>query len=126
MKTILYLLVFGVFLSACHTTKPTTFSPEVAQKIESPINRIIKDEQPSFDANEQNSGIIEFIDGKGWLITPNAAKRYNTLVELYGKELVPIVEAEFGLSSYYNNFILTQEAMVKFALLNQIHKSKIK
>lgn len=126
MKIIFYLLTFGVLLSACSVTKPTTFSPEIEQKIERPIDRIIKDEQPSFDANEQNSGIIDFIDGKGWLITTNAAKRYNTLVELYGKELIPAVEAEFGLSSYYNNFILTQEAMVKFALLNQMHKSKIK
>lgn len=120
MKYLLIILSYFV-LTSCSTNNPQIISDNVL--IEKPISKIIIDTEPSFDKNEQNSGIISFIDGKGWLITERAAARYNKLIELYGKTLTPSIHEGFGLTKYYNNFLLTQEGMVNFALLNQKLKS---
>lgn len=123
---ILIILSLLFSLVCCSTKNNQILSTQVEQKIEQPINKIIKDSEPSFDNNEQNSGIIDFVSGKGWIITSNAAKRYNILIERYGKELMPPIERDFGLSQDGNFFVLTQQGMVNFALLNQKYKSQIK
>lgn len=125
MKYLIFILI-SVGLLSCASNKQT-YSKEVEQKIEKPINKIIQDSEPSFDNNEQNSGIIDFIPEKGWIITQNAANRYNILIKKYGQELSPPISENFGLSKGDDNFfILNQQGMINFALLNQKHKSQIK
>lgn len=84
----------------------------------SPTEQVIT-EVISFDGNEQNGGIIDFTPEKGWIITPNAAKKYMALIKVYGKMFMPPLEKTGELIPYGENFILSQEKMVKFAIMNQ-------
>lgn len=111
-------ILFLCLLSNCTSTKSDTNSDLPIVKIE----EVIKYSQPSFDQNERNSGIIDFVDGKGWLITEGALKRYNELINKYGTDFSPVLSRDFGLTIEYEKsakLFLSQEAMVKFAIMNQ-------
>lgn len=119
---ILFFIFLTMFVVACHSTT-SDLSPIIQQKIELPIDKIIKDSEASFEKNKKNSGVLDFISDQGWLITKNAANRYNNLIKKYSESLDNPIPVNFGLTELGENFIMTQEAMIKFALLNQIHKS---
>lgn len=119
-----YLIFFIFFLSSCSSPKVTEITKEEEIKINSPIVRVIEDRQPSFDGNEQNSGIIDFFPDKGWLITNNALKRYNILIEKFGKMFEPSINKDYGLIIENNKNYLSSEAMIKFALMNKQNKLK--
>jgi len=119
-------LIVLFFLGACSTSqnKNTDYSNlTIEEKIDRPIKKIIKDQEASFDGNEQNSGIIDFVKEEGWLVTKRTAEKYNFLIEKYGKTITPPIEKNFGLTRKDENlYVLTQEAMVNFALMNQKYK----
>jgi hypothetical protein len=123
MKNLLFIFL-TILLVACNSPVIETQS-KIQEKVELPINNIIKDSEASFDNNDKTSGILDFINGKGWLITKNAATRYNNLINKYGKTLDNPIDPNFGLTQEGENFLLTQEGMIKFALLTQTHKSNI-
>lgn len=106
-------LCFLGFVSCVHI-KPVEAKTETVVEI--------VDTVPSWDGNEQNSGILDFIPGKGWLLTNKAAIRYMILSEKYGNMFVPALEKGEGLAQEGANFILPQEYMVKFAVMNRENK----
>ena len=73
-------------LASCKTTEVKTILPE----------RIVQTE-PSFDGNSQDSGVKDYIDGKGFLVTKSAAARYNALLFIYGKNHVPPIPENDGV-----------------------------
>jgi hypothetical protein len=96
----------------------------VACKTAPVINKpVIVDTAPSWDGNEQNSGIIEYVDGVGWRLTERAAKRYSILSEKYGSIFLPKLEKGEGLEPKDDGtYILKNEYMVKFILMTKKHK----
>ena len=86
----------------------------------------IEDRVPSWDGNKQNSGLLGYLNGKGFLITKNAAARYTFLTEEYGKSYNPPLEKGAGLIPYEDNFILPHEYMVEFMVLTAKHKGNTK
>ncbi len=119
-----YLLIISLLLCSCKSTNNVEKNEPSVQIVQG-VPEIIKYTEPSFDNNEQNSGIIDFIPDLGWIITEKAAARYNLLINKFGGDFVPPILPNFGLSIIYNpdkKIILTQEAMVKFAIMNQKYK----
>ena len=91
------------------------------------VPNIIEDATPSWDGEERNSGLLDYIDGKGYLITPNAAGRYNTLVRIYGTKYAPAILEGDGLTEDPDseNYYLDSQHMVEFMVMNQKFKSRI-
>lgn len=83
----------------------------------------IVDTTPSWDGNEQNSGLIDVIPGKGVLITSRAAKRYNALIVKYGKMFEPALKENDGLTPDGDSYLLDNEHLVKFIEMNRKHKN---
>ena len=105
-------LVSFVFV-ACKTAEIKTIIPP----------RIVE-EQPSWDENTQNSGIIDFIAGKGFLITSKALARYQSLVGLLGaREIPPILPGEGVTIEDDGKVYLTSEAAVHFVVLSDKFKA---
>ena len=95
-------------------------------RVKPPTPEFVEDNQPSWDGNEQNSGIIDFTD-EGYLITPAAAKRYVWLTENYASGYTPPLESGMGLTARDDgNFNLSIQGMVEFMVLNQQMKSGIR
>lgn len=91
--------------------------------------------QPSFDGNNQNSGIIQKLveispdgdeESMGYEITENARERYNKYIENYGDKLTPPIAKDFGITPYLlGHYKLTMEAADKWyemVLLSQREK----
>ena len=87
----------------------------------------IVEEQPSWDENTQNSGIIEYVEGKGFLITNKALARYQSLVALLGaKEIPPILPGEGVTIEPSGKIYLTSEAAVHFVVLSDKFKAGVR
>jgi hypothetical protein len=87
----------------------------------------IVEEQPSWDENTQNSGIIEYVEGKGFLITNKALTRYESLVALLGtKEIPPILSGEGVTIEPSGKIYLTSEAAVHFVVLSDKFKAGVR
>lgn len=116
MKILKVMLLTGFAsfcLSNCISVKP---APEVQVK---PKIELV-DSTPSWDENEQNSGIINYIDNIGWLITPRAAARYTALTKKYGSIFTPALKEGEGLVERADGkFLLNNEYIVKFAVMNR-------
>lgn len=78
----------------------------------------VRTEIVSYSNNSQNGGIIDFKKGIGWIVTASAAEKYEKLVKLYGDMFLPALKSN-EIQPFENNFILTQEQMIKFARMNQ-------
>lgn len=74
--------------------------------IHKPITRVTQSEA-SFDGNIKDSGVKEYINELGFVISDNAADRYNKLCIKYNYDVV-------GLSKIDNKNILTKQGMVRF------------
>jgi hypothetical protein len=118
LKTLLSVCA-SFFLSNCVSVKTSPEEP-AKPKIE------IVDTTPSWDGNEQNSGIIDYIKGEGWLITPRAAERYTALTKKYGNTFTPALSEGEGLVKKGDNYILNNEYIVKFAVMNRKLKNELK
>ncbi len=79
--------------------------------------------QPSFDGDKQNSGLLDYVDGQGFLITSGAAERYRSLTKKYGSTLTPPVQEGQGLKlTEGSNYILSPEYMQVFMELSRLNK----
>ena len=91
---------------------------------------------PSFDSStpekyelKQNSGFIGFLKNGNGIITDNARKRYNNLIDEYGKKLLDDVsykiEKDSGISRIEGDNVLyeiDQQHLFYFILMNQWNK----
>lgn len=114
VKKYLSVILISLFLvfTSCQTTKTQTVIPTN-----------VVDVSPSWDGNEQNSGLITYIENKGFLITENAANKYTFLTEKYGEFLAPQVKKGEGLKEEGQYFILNNQYMSIFVYLSQVHKN---
>jgi len=108
---------FGsLLLSSCGTVIPDPVTSSAA----------------SFDANEQNSGIIAATP-TGYLVTPHFRDRYNQLIAIYGPAFTPRLEADAGLvrapsealakeDPIAGQYIIDRQHLVYFVRMNIWHK----
>lgn len=110
MIKIFVFALFGFVFIGCQTKQETIMPPPIVET------------QPSWDGEKQNSGLIDYIDGKGFLITKGAAERYIYLTGKFGDQLTPKITAGQGLEPYEKNFILTPEYMSVFMEVSRLNK----
>lgn len=104
-----------VTFSSCSLLRPRPIVPD-----------FVEDVSPSWDGEEKNSGLLGYIDGQGYLITPSAAARYTWLTEYYSKDYNPALKSGVGLNQQKDgNFILSTQYMVEFVVMNKKYKSNI-
>lgn len=111
MKNFIWIICFVFALSSCQTKKVETFIPPP-----------IVESQPSWDGERQDSGLIDYIDGKGFLITKGAAERYTFLTEKFGQQLTPPIKSGEGLVVEGKNFLLSPEYMSIFMEVSRLNK----
>lgn len=109
MKLVYILIPFC--LISCKVKQVPTYIPQP-----------IVETQPSWDGVEQNSGLIDFIEGKGFLITKSAAERYTALTAKFGKTLTPNINPGEGLIPYEDKFLLSPEYMSVFMEVSRLNK----
>ncbi len=114
MKSIKFWTIFVVTLASLSLASCKTAKPAVTV-IPQPVIEV----QPSWDKNEQNSGILSYEKGFGFKITETAAKRYNHLVKTYGATQIPPVEVNSGIVEANGAIFMSNEAMVNFILFTQ-------
>ena len=89
----------------------------------------------SFDENMQNSGIIDFYNDDGYIVTSNFIKRYNYMmnIEIINEKdekiklkefFIPPLEKNFGVQKLENSkyYIINNQGMQNFLLMNNIRK----
>lgn len=103
MKKIIIFLALA--LTSC-SAPPQTFLPVQITQTE-----------PSFSGNLQNSGIVDFVEGGGFVLDDSAVKRYKNLAAKFHEEVV-------GLSFEDGKNYLTKEGMILFLELNDRNISK--
>lgn len=121
-----YLL--SLILAAVSVTAPLSVTSCFMFRTKPTVAEYVVDEsEPSYDGNEQNSGLIDYIEGKGFLITPHAAQRYLALVKEYGNDYAPPLVGSEGLSEDpdSSNYILDSQHMVEFVAMSQKKKAGI-
>ena len=82
----------------------------------------IVETQPSWDGEKQNSGLLGYVDGKGFEITKGAAERYKSLTIKFGDKLNPPVKPGEGLEIFGENYILSAEYMSVFMEVSRLNK----
>lgn len=107
-KNFVKLLLISFLLISCKTFVP----------------KPVVDQQASWDGNVQNSGIVNYIDNVGFLITENAAQRYMFLTKKLGETWTPPLKPGEGLTYSNGNYYLPNEYFVKFAVMNRQWKEK--
>lgn len=108
-----YFKSFVILLLLSFTVSCKTFIP----------NPIV-DNQASWDGNTQNSGVVNYIEGVGFLITEDAANRYTYLSKEMGSIFNPQLKKGEGLAFHNGKYYLSNEYMVKFAIMNRKWKEK--
>ena len=103
------LVLFALSFSSC----ASTVTPAVVEA-----------HQASFDQGGQNSGLIAMLpDNAGAIITPHARDRYNELIGIYGREFLPALKADDGISSRPDgNYDITAAALENFILVAAWHR----
>ncbi len=82
---------------------------------------IVESHQASFDQGEQNSGILSLVP-EGAIITAHAHDRYNALVLTYGREFLPEIRRDYGVTPHDADYLINREALQKFVLMNTWHR----
>jgi hypothetical protein len=81
--------------------------------------RVVQPAGPSLDGGVANSGIIQVLPGRCYLVTPLFAERYAGLVKVYGTKLNPPMTAPRWIAATgTNTFIITSDGMGAFAELS--------
>ena len=104
---IVFVAALAVSFTACQNKEIKTITSTRVEKIEK-----------SWDGNSNNSGIIDFVDGKGFLITKKAAERYNTLISIYGKNELPPILKNYEILNEDSKIYLTSEGMTIFIVFS--------
>ena len=80
--------------------------------------RIVQPSRPSLDAGVPNSGVLQGLSNRCYLVTPLFAERYTNLARLYGARLNPPMPSPRWITpTGTNTFIVTSDGMGAFALL---------
>jgi len=111
MRPVYFFFIISFLLASCQVKEVITIIPPV-----------ITETQPSWDGEKQNSGLLDYIDGKGFLITKGAAERYVFLTSRFGNSLTPHVKPGEGLQPFGENFILSAEYMSIFMEVSRLNK----
>lgn len=90
------------------------------------IVEIEPQKEASFDGEDQNAGVISYIDGKGFLITAGAAKRYTELTKIYGENMTPKIGVGEGLSYTSEGIYLPSEYMAEFVVMSDKYRRNVK
>lgn len=70
--------------------------------------------QPSFDGNEQNSGIVASTES-GFIVTAYFRDRYNALVAVYGKDFTVPLKRDAGLAKLSpTEWLIDRQHLVQF------------
>lgn len=89
----------------------------------------VKPAGASFDNGERNSGFYGFVTNNGvpyGLISTNARNRYNELIYKYKGKFIPPLKKDYGISDNKTNYLITLEALSKFATMNRWRKEESK
>lgn len=120
MKFAKKLVLSFLFLTACTSYKADP-------KIETIVAPKVVETQASFSGNAQNAGVLDYLGPDlGFLLDKNAVDRYNSLVNLYGKDLIPPVAINAGIKPTNENFLMDHEHMVLFMELTDKFKNRAK
>lgn len=107
---LLVLLGVGILCFACLFIAPgCTVRPKV-----------VRNQQASFDGNEQNSGLIGHDSAGNGIITAHARERYNAMIDAYGPLFKPPVRQDDGVrQTATNTFLIDGEHLFIFATMNR-------
>jgi hypothetical protein len=84
----------------------------------------VESSAPSFDGNEQNSGVIASTP-TGFVVTSRFRDRYNALVATYGRDFAPALRRDAGISRIdAGQYAIDKEHMVKFLTMNAWQKAQ--
>lgn len=101
MKYAAFALSLSLFLAGCVTP------------------HIVQPKGPSLDGGVANSGIIQALPGKCFLVTPLFSERYESLVQQYGSKLIPPMTAPRWITpTGTNTFVITSDGIAAFAELD--------
>lgn len=91
-----------------------------------PVPEPIVAAQPSFDGNEANSGFLGFLSDGSGRITAHARNRYNELVEVYGRDYLPPLTPDAGITPLPDGtFAIDAQRLVAFGEMATKHRSAI-
>lgn len=111
LKNYVVLFLVSFCLYQCKTTE--------VKENRTVIPSLVIDKEPSWDGNEQNSGLIDYVQGKGFLITKDAANRYTELTKRFGGSKTPPMTVGEGLVFEDDKIYLPNQYMVEFVKMNQ-------
>ena len=81
--------------------------------------RIVEASGASLDGGVANSGILQALPNRCYLVTPLFAERYAALVTLYGAKLIPPMDApRWMTATATNTFVITSDGIAAFAELD--------
>ena len=82
--------------------------------------------QASWDGGQQNSGFLGFLPDQSGHITAHARDRYNVLVSIYGKDFLPPLHKDDGLTALADGtYSIDREHLGHFMLMNEKHQAAI-
>ncbi|MEN6533329.1 MAG: hypothetical protein ABFD89_06675 [Bryobacteraceae bacterium] len=88
--------------------------------------RIVEANGPSLDGGVANSGVLQVLSKRCYLVTPLFNERYTALVKLYGAKLVPPMTAPRWITpTETNTFIITSDGMAAFAEMAFYHRQHL-
>lgn len=92
-----------------------------------PPQQVVVDEEPSWDGNEQNSGVLDVYPEGGFVVTAHFIERYNSLIRIHGNRFQPPLRRNRGVLTHPNgiDFIIDNQHMVFFLDMNLWDKSDI-
>jgi hypothetical protein len=80
---------------------------------------IVQPTGPSLDGGVPNSGVLEILTNRCYLVTPLFNDRYGALVKLYGSKLIPPMTAPRWITPTTNGeFIITSDGLAAFIELD--------
>lgn len=108
LKRLIFALTLVLFLTGCANTI---------------MPKSVESNQPSFSENGQNSGFIDFLGNDHGIVTAGAREKYNLLIDIYSKDFLPNLKADFGIIEYTNKtYLITLEGLSNFATMNRWYK----
>ena len=83
----------------------------------------VESQQASYDGGEQNSGVIAST-ATGFVVTDHFRARFNGLVRIYGKDFIPELKADGGISPAGNGrWEISKQSMIYFLEMNAWRKA---
>lgn len=82
------------------------------------VPKAVVAQQASYgDDGQQTSGFLGFVDGGG-IIDRGALDRYNALIDVYGKEWLPAMKRDHGVTPRGSNYFISNDALERFIVMS--------